>query len=79
MRFWQALSFTETTQLLDLARICEEVGFHGVFLSDHLYHPEKLESKYPYSADGSPPFGPGTEWPEAWCAISAMACELSMR
>lgn len=73
MKFWQALSFTETTQLLDLARTCEEVGFHGVFVSDHLYHPEKLESRYPYSEDGKPPFGPGTEWPDAWCAISAMA------
>ena len=73
MRFWQALSFSETTQLLDLARICEEVGFHGVFLSDHLYHPEKFESRYPYSEDGKPPFGPETEWPEPWATISAMA------
>ena len=34
MRFWQALSFSETTQLVELARTCEEVGFHGVFVSD---------------------------------------------
>lgn len=73
MRFWQALSFSETTQLVDLAKVCEEVGFHGVFVSDHLYHPEKIESKYPYSEDGVPPFGPETEWPEPWAAISAMA------
>ena len=73
MRFWQALSFSETTQLVELAKTCEEVGFHGVFVSDHLYHPEKIESKYPYSEDGVPPFGPETEWPEPWAAISAMA------
>jgi probable F420-dependent oxidoreductase len=73
MRFWQALSFSETTQLVELAKTCEEVGFHGVFVSDHLYHPEKIESKYPYSEDGAPPFGPETEWPEPWAAISAMA------
>ena len=73
MKFWQSLSFTETEQLVDLARICEEVGFHGAFVSDHLFHAEKLESKYPYSEDGSPPFGPETHWPESWAAISAMA------
>ena len=73
MRFWQALSFSETVQLVGLAKVCEEVGFHGVFVSDHLYHPEKIESKYPYSEDGVPPFGPETEWPEPWAAISAMA------
>jgi probable F420-dependent oxidoreductase len=73
MRFWQALSFSETDQLVELARACEGVGFHGVFVSDHLYHPEKITSKYPYSEDGAPPFGPETEWPEPWAAISAMA------
>ncbi len=63
MKFWQSLSFTETEQLCDLAQIAESVGFHGVFVSDHVFHAEKLESKYPYSEDGSPPFGPETEWP----------------
>jgi probable F420-dependent oxidoreductase len=73
MKFWQSLSFTETDQLLSLAQICEEVGFHGAFVSDHLFHADKLVSKYPYSEDGSPPFGPDTDWPESWAAISAMA------
>ena len=29
MKFWQALSFSEPDQLLDVAQICEEVGFGG--------------------------------------------------
>ena len=73
MKFWQTLSFTETDQLVPLARICEEVGFHGAFLSDHLFFPEKLVSRYPYAEDGRPPFGPETEWPETWAAVCAMA------
>ena len=73
MKFWQALSFTETDQLVPLARSCEEAGFHGVFLSDHVFVPGRLESKYPYSPDGSPPFTPETEHPEPWAAICAMA------
>jgi len=73
VKFWQALSFTETDQLVPLARSCEEVGFHGVFLSDHVFVPARLDSKYPYSPDGSPPFTPATEHPEPWAAICAMA------
>ena len=73
MKFWQSLSFTETDQLVPLARICEEVAFHGVIVSDHVFYPARLDSPYPYSQDGRPPFGPETEWPEPWAAISAMA------
>jgi probable F420-dependent oxidoreductase len=73
MKFWQALSFTETDQLVPLARACEEAGFHGVFLADHVFVPGRIESKYPYSADGKPPFTPATEHPEPWAAVCAMA------
>ena len=73
MKFWQALSFTEIDQLVDAAKICEEVGFHGVLLSDHVCFPEKIESKYLYADDGAPPFDATTPWPEPWAAISAMA------
>jgi len=74
MRFWQSLAFTEADQLLDVAKICEEVGFDGVMVSDHLLHFEQLQSRYPYSADGKPPsFSAETVWPECWSVIGAMA------
>ena len=73
MKFWQSLSFTPTDQLVALARICEEVGFHGVFVSDHLVYPAKLESPYPYSKDGTPPFTAETEWPEPWATMCSLA------
>src|SRR5262245_27956763 len=73
VKFWQALSFTETDQLVSLARTCEDAGFHGVFLSDHVFVPGHLESRYPYSSDGTPPFTPATEHPDPWAAICAMA------
>ncbi|UCE85189.1 MAG: LLM class F420-dependent oxidoreductase [Deltaproteobacteria bacterium] len=73
MRFWQAVSLTEPDQLLEIARGAEEAGFHGVLLSDHLFFPEKLASKYPYTADGVPGFDAHTPWPEPWTTIAAMA------
>jgi probable F420-dependent oxidoreductase len=73
MKFWQALSFAEPEQLVEIAQIAEQVGFEGVFVSDHLVHPEKLESRYPYSETGQPVFTEDTPWPECWTAIGAMA------
>ena len=73
MKFWQSLFLTEADQLLETVKICEEVGFDGVMLSDHLLHFEQMESSYPYSPDGRPSFSAETIWPECWSTIAALA------
>ncbi|MFQ5514878.1 MAG: LLM class F420-dependent oxidoreductase [Myxococcota bacterium] len=73
MQFWQFLPFMEVEQLNGIAHIAEEVGFEGVLLGDHAIFPEQLSSRYPYTPDGKPGFGPGTDWPDPWVAISSMA------
>ena len=73
MKFWQAVSFTEPEQLVEIARIAEEVGFDGILVSDHLFFPEKLESKYPYTPDGVPGFTPETAWPDPFALVGAMS------
>jgi probable F420-dependent oxidoreductase len=39
--------------LIRIAQAAEEGGFHSVWLFDHLFTPTQLNSKYPYTADGS--------------------------
>lgn len=73
MRFWQAVSFLEAEQLLDVARAAEEVGFDGAFVSDHVFFPGELVSKYPYAPDGVPYFDRDTPWLETFASIGAMA------
>lgn len=73
MRFWQALSHTEPNQVVEVARIAEEVGFHGVVASEHFFHPEKLTSPYPYSEDGKPAFAPDTPWLDPAALLGAIA------
>jgi len=73
MKFWQALSFTEPEEFVPLARAAEAAGFHGVLLSDHLFFPGKLRSRYPYSPDGKPGFDGATPFAEVWTSIAAMA------
>ncbi|HZN12818.1 MAG TPA: TIGR03619 family F420-dependent LLM class oxidoreductase [Acidimicrobiales bacterium] len=73
MKFWNSLAFLETDQLLPMARLSEELGFHGVTVSDHVVHPEKIESPYPYTADGKPMFREDAEWPDPWVLIGALS------
>jgi alkanesulfonate monooxygenase SsuD/methylene tetrahydromethanopterin reductase-like flavin-dependent oxidoreductase (luciferase family) len=39
--------------LADVARLTEDLGYHSVFVADHVMVPRKFGSKYPYSRDGS--------------------------
>ena len=79
MRFHQAVAFLETDQYLQLAQATEELGFSGIYVSDHLCYPRELHSRYTYSPyeDGSPIWGPESDWPDSWCVISAMAAVTS--
>lgn len=77
MRFWQVASFSEPEQLPGIARAAEEAGFDGLLLSDHLFFPGRLESRYPYSEDGRPGFDGHTPFPEPWTAIAAMAAHTT--
>src|SRR2546423_8202867 len=75
MRFHQAVAFLETDQLLDLCRATDAAGYSGIYLSDHIFFPRELASRYTYSPyeDGSPIWSPETDWPDNFCLISAMA------
>lgn len=73
VKFWQVVSFSEPDQLLDIARAAEEAGFEGVLLSDHLFFPGDLHTKYPYSEDGKPMFDGSTPFPDPFVTIAAMA------
>jgi probable F420-dependent oxidoreductase len=48
------------TQMVDVARRAEELGFESVWVPEHLVLPTRFESRYPYSEDGVPPIEPGT-------------------
>lgn len=75
MRFHQALSFLPVDQLVPLATACDELGYAGTYLSDHLFNPRHLDSRYTYSArpDGAPGWEKETEWPDPMCVFSGLA------
>ena len=73
MDFWQAISFTETDQLIDIAKIAEEVGFAGLGVSEHLVTPETIRAPYPYTPDGKVWWDPNVPWLEPWALASVLA------
>jgi probable F420-dependent oxidoreductase len=78
VRFHQAIAFLPTDQVLPLAEASNEAGYAGMYLSDHLFNPRDLTSRYTYSVheDGSPGWEKETSWPDPMCVVSAlsMAC-----
>lgn len=73
MKFWQAITWAETDQLIEIARFAEEVGFHGLMSGDHAVYPESIAPDYPYSETGLPPMQPDDEYPDQTAIFAAMA------
>lgn len=75
VRFHQSVTFLPTRQILQLARACDELGYGGMYISDHLFNPRHLESRYTYSVreDGAPGWESETPWPDPMTVIAAMA------
>lgn len=82
MRFHVAVTFLGVGEALALARAADELGYDGIYVSDHIFFPRDLKSSYTYSTrpDGAPFWDPATPWPDPWCFISAMAaCTATVR
>ena len=72
MKFCASLAFTDTEDYVELAQVAEQHGWDTLVLSDHIVHPEKIASKYPYREDGQRPWEAPDHWPDVWVAMAAM-------
>ena len=77
MKFWQAITWAETDQLIEIARFAEEMGFHGLMSGDHAVYPESIVPNYPYAESGVPPMQPEDEYPDQTAIFAAMAAVTS--
>ena len=75
VRFHHSIAFLPTNQVLPLTRACDELGYGGIYVSDHIFNPRALASRYTYSVreDGAPGWEPETQWPDPMCLISGLA------
>ena len=73
MKFILPMAFSDPTHGIEVAKACEEAGWGGVAVSDHVVYPEQCKSTYPYTEDGSMRWVRETPWPDPWVLIPAMA------
>ncbi len=73
MKFIVSLAFSDPAAFCEVARAADECSWDGIVISEHLVHPEKIKSPYPYSKDGAPRWEAPSPWPDPWVAIGAMA------
>ncbi len=73
MKFWQSLAFVEMEQMVELARFCEALGFHGVSYGDHLVTTKDQADEYLYGDSGNILWNPETHWPDPWVMTAALA------
>lgn len=73
MKFCYSLAFSDPTHYIELARTADACGWDHAVVSDHVVHPEKIRTPYPYTEDGSPRWEAPAPWPDPWVAIAAMA------
>jgi probable F420-dependent oxidoreductase len=69
VRFWLSLNFEPLDQLLDLARMAEELGYEGVVLPDHIAVPSGDTTPHPTGY----PLQPEEEFPEPLMCFASMA------
>ncbi|MCQ3978969.1 MAG: LLM class F420-dependent oxidoreductase, partial [Anaerolineae bacterium] len=67
--------------LVTAARWAEALGYHSVWVSDHVALPEKVDSFYPYDPQGRWPYPANTPWLDpllalAWAAAVAPSVKL---
>ena len=73
MKFAIATTFSDPAQLDPIARTADECGWDALTFSDHIVHPERMESKYPYTADGGTYWDAQNPWPDPWITIASLA------
>jgi probable F420-dependent oxidoreductase len=73
MKFWQSLAFVGMEQMVELARFCEDLGFHGVSYGDHLVTTKDQVDEYLYRDSGNILWNPETHWPDPWVVTAALA------
>lgn len=73
MKFVIAAAFQPLDHLAELARAADACGFEAMAFSDHVVYPEKLDTPYPYTPDGSRRYDETSQFPDPWVAIGALA------
>ena len=71
------LVMVRPTDMPGIAARAEAVGYGSVFVPDHVVFPVRVDSPYPYSPDGTFPFGLDTPLHDPWVVLATIAAATS--
>ncbi|WP_197375148.1 TIGR03619 family F420-dependent LLM class oxidoreductase [Mycolicibacterium baixiangningiae] len=73
MKYYVSPAFVDTSEIVEIARAADELGYDGFGIPDHVVNIETLQTPYPYTRDGQRRWQPFTHWPDPWVLIGALA------
>ncbi|MGE2715972.1 TIGR03619 family F420-dependent LLM class oxidoreductase [Mycolicibacterium litorale] len=73
MKYYISPAFVDTSEVVEIARAADELGYDGLGVPDHVVNLETLETPYPYTRDGQRRWQPFTHWPDPWVLVGALA------
>ncbi|BBY67684.1 TIGR03619 family F420-dependent LLM class oxidoreductase [Mycolicibacterium helvum] len=73
MKFYVSVAFLETSEVLEIAKAADELGYDGLGIPDHVVNLETLATPYPYTKNGERRWQPFTDWPDPWVLVGALA------
>lgn len=77
MKFYVSLAFLDTTEVVEIAKAADDLGYEGLGIPDHVVNLETLATPYPYTKDGSRRWEAFTDWPDPWVLIGGLALVTS--
>ena len=73
MKFYVSTAFLDTSEVVEIAKAADDLGYDGMGIPDHVINLETLQTPYPYTKDGSRRWEAFTDWPDPWVMIGAIA------
>lgn len=73
MKFVISAAFGDPLHLAELAKTADACGYEAMTFSDHVVHPETLDTPYPYTEDGERRWEAFTDWPDPWVTIGHLS------
>ena len=73
MKFYVSLAFLDTSEVVEIAKAADDLGYDGLGIPDHVINLETLKTPYPYTKDGKRRWEAFTDWPDPWVLIGALA------
>jgi probable F420-dependent oxidoreductase len=73
MKFYVSSAFLEASEIIEIARAADELGYEGMAIPDHVVNLETLATPYPYTEDGERRWQPFTNWLDPWVLVGSLA------